>query len=442
MRAYKWREVFINNDIQLIMKRLFPFAFATLVAMCLVSCQQNEVKLHKDVGEPYGEAHGDMGGDGIVFYVDESAGYALVCSMTDLKYDRQKDENRGHIWERDFTWSVFGSDTVMERDTISCVVTRQFRYFINKEDSVAIVSGRTEHFLKYNFEEKDSVLTIYPMLRYKAYLEPKEGQERGEMVCPPYTEPQAYNGFIGELIPADSVLRRIDTTWTVLFDTIKRVVDTIIEKDTTWRNDTINRRDSIIGIDRVYHVMAARYSDTVWNNIKDGDRKYPSSNAWDYKLDTNWSFSLIPGLGENDPDGKANTEKIVNADVPCRQKATPDSSSAARTCYEYFTNNYYENRGLYNADTVYKAAQGKWYLPSRVELNHLFDAKNKINEKNADTKGFEPLENCYWSSNQRDAKSAWYKCFSDNGVESYIPKANSNYRTNIRAVRKVEWPLK
>ncbi|MDE6105736.1 MAG: hypothetical protein K2F84_01410, partial [Bacteroidales bacterium] len=220
MEAYKWREIFINNNIQLIMKRLFSvIALATLVAMCLVACKQNEVKLHQDVGLPYGKATSAMGGDGIVFHVDEGNGYALVCSMTDLKRDRQRDTTRDHIWETDFTWSVFGTDTVMERDTVWCKIDRSFRYFVGKEDSVSTVSGRTEHFLKYNFEERDSTnVTVYPMLRYKAYT------EKGGQVCPPYTEPQAYNGFIGELIPADSVLRRIDTTWKVLYDSIKRVV--------------------------------------------------------------------------------------------------------------------------------------------------------------------------------------------------------------------------
>lgn len=422
------------------MKRLFAFAFATLVAMCLVSCKQNEVKLHQDVGTVYGKATSTMGGDGVVFYVDESAGYALVCSMNDVKRDRQKDPTRDYAWETDFTWSVFGTDTVMERDTVWCRLTRSIRYFVDKEEFDSTVSNRTEHFLKYNFEEKDSVLTIYPMLRYKAYLEPKNGQS-GEMVCPPYTEPQAYNGLVGELIPADSVLRRIDSIWK--YDSIRTRPDTIRregEEDTiVIRRDTFNYRlDTIIN---VYHVMAARYSDTLWNYIKKGDRKYPNANEWEYALDTNWSFSRI-GIGEDDPDGKVNTQKIISADVPCRQKATPDSSSAARSCYTYYTNNYFESRGKYSADTAYKSGQGEWYLPSRAELRHLFDARNKINEDNAGTKGFEALKDCYWSSNERDAKNAWYKCFSDNGVESYIPKANNNYRVNVRAVRKVKWPLK
>ena len=434
------------------MKRLFSvIALATLVAMSLVACKQNEVKLHPAVGTIYGEAHGDMGGDGIVFYVDEGAGYALVCSMNDLKYDRLPDALRG-AWERDFSWSVFGSDTVMERDTIRCKVFRKFKHFVGttRTDSTlqnTIVPDEKELFVKYNFEEMptDSVIEIYPMLRYKAYT------EGGAQVCSPYTEPQAYNGFVKDTVPAMlltsvRVEKFIDTAWKADNDTItidnKKYVVAVGGKldlsDTTiYRpyKDTVERRTRTF--------VSSGYSDTIWNHIKKGDRNYPSVNAWDYALDTNWSYSLIPDLGKDDPNGKENTWKIVNADVPCRQKIEPDSSSAARTCYTYYTRNYYEERDKDTTDTFYKAGQGEWWLPSRAELNKLFDARNKINEMHNDiTPGFEPLQDCYWSSNQEDAKNAWYKCFSDNGVESYIPKANNNYRVNVRAVRKVDWPLK
>ncbi|MDE5735924.1 MAG: hypothetical protein K2H65_02460, partial [Bacteroidales bacterium] len=160
MEAYKWREIFINNNIQLIMKRLFSvIALATLVAMYLVSCKPNEVKLHEDVGKIYGkladkpDCTSEMGGDGIVFYVDGDS--ALVCSMNDLKYDMKTNAVNAK-WERNFTWSVFGSDTVMERDTVWCQVNRSLRYFIGKEEFDSVISDRTEHFLRYNFEERDS----------------------------------------------------------------------------------------------------------------------------------------------------------------------------------------------------------------------------------------------------------------------------------------------
>lgn len=433
------------------MKRLFPvFALAALIAMSLVSCKQNEVKLHEQVGAIYDPASATktMGGDGIVFYVDEDGGYALVCSMNDLKYDRQASQSGRHMWVSNFTWSVFGTDTVMEKDTVWGKVTRSIRQFTGREEYDSLVGERNEHFLRYNFgEEKDTLMTIYPMLRYKAY------KENGQPVLEPFTKDTAYNGFVGELLPADSVIRAINMTEKVIWDTIYVTRDTIRNGDSVRieiQRDTINPRDTVI-YDTLYSVVAARYADTLWNNVKRGDRRVMISTAagpaWDCELDTNWSFSHI-GIGEDDPDGFVNTQKIVNADVPCRQRITPDSSSAARTCREYYTKSYNDNRAINSADTAFKAAtyaeeneSMRWYLPSRDELRKLFDARNRINEMNANTLGFEPLQNCYWSSNERDAKNAWYKCFSDNGVESYIPKANNSYRVNIRAVRKVKWPL-
>ncbi|MDE5606095.1 MAG: DUF1566 domain-containing protein [Bacteroidales bacterium] len=421
--------------------------------MCLVACKQNEVKLHQDVGTVYGTAHGEMGGDGIVFYVDEGAGYALVCSMNDLRRDRLPDASRA-AWEKDFTWSVFGSDTVMERDTVWCEITRTFKCFVGKtiEPSVPASSivDETEPFAKYNYEEKDSIVTIYPILRYKAT------KENGDPVLAGYTRdsvPVKNFGFIGEFIPADTILTSVkveifsDTTWKEDNDTVtisgQKYIIAVGGKFDRDKNVTLYRPyvDTVERRTRTFSYIEAGYSDTNVNGIRKGDRKYPNSNNWEYELDTNWSYSRI-GIGEDDPDGMVNTNKILTADVPCRQLATPDSSSAARVCHMYYTNNYSEIRNEYAGDTAYKSGQGQWYLPSRAELRHLFDAKNKINDAHVNTKGFEPLQNCYWSSNERDAKNAWYKCFSDNGVESYIPKANNNYRVNIRAVRKVKWPLK
>ncbi len=132
------------------MKRLFSvIAFATLVAMCLVSCKQNEVKLHEDVGKIYGEANGNMGGDGIVFYVEGDS--ALVCSMNDLRYDEVPNNQASAKWGKNFTWSVFGTDTVMERDTVWCELTRSITYFMGKEVHDSVIQNRTEHFLRYNF---------------------------------------------------------------------------------------------------------------------------------------------------------------------------------------------------------------------------------------------------------------------------------------------------
>lgn len=436
------------------MKRLFfVFALATLVAMSLVSCKQNEVKLHADVGTVYGNPTETMGGDGIVFFVDEGAGYALVCSMNDVRRDRQTNTSASaaHLWEKDFTWSVFGTDTVMEKDTVWAKVSRKFRYFAGKEANDSVPAGslvdEAETFLKYNYEERDSIVTIYPMLRYKAYT------EKGVQVLPPYEEATAFIGFIGSIsepVLTNVRIRKVigDTSWSSDRVKIGNISYNLAEngKFENTEGDTVLYRPFSDTVELRVRTYVSFYSDTLWNRVKRGqnaDVMQMENNKGLFELDTNWSFSLIPDLGEDDPDGRANTKKIVEADVPCRQKVTPDSSSAARSCREYFTRDYVSRKADFAKDTALKETKGQWFLPSRAELRYLFDARNKINGMHTGvTKGFEALQDCYWSSNQRDAGNAWYKCFSDNGVESYIPKANNNYRVNIRAVRKVDWPLK
>ncbi len=445
-------------------KLLFILVLTTLVSVGLVSCKQDTVKLHPSVGDIYGSATSTMGGDGIIFYVDEANGYALVCSMNNLMRDRQTNEKLNHMWESNFTWSVFGSDTVMERDTIWANVYRKIRQYEGVTTVDSAIEGSMmpdkETFKKYNFKykEEDSLVKIYPMLRYKAY------REKGEPVHPTITKPTLILGYLGVELPVDTLLESVtvekiigDDTWKA--DSVliggKRYGVTLNGK-CDYRNDENGNRitlyrpysDTVERRTRTYKFLPVRYVDTMLSAVKAGDRiKLDGNNKGEYALDTNYSVSLVPGLGENDPDGKVNTDKIRKQDVPCRQQLTPDSSSAARTCYEYFTKKYDKKRANFAADTTmrdvtYANEETRWYLPSRDELKRLFDAKDKINEKNKDIKGFEPLENCYWSSNQRDSRNAWYKCFSDNGVESYIPKANNNYRVGIRAVRKVKWPLK
>lgn len=444
------------------MKKLFLIlVLAALGSVGLVSCKQETVKLHPSVGEIYGSASSTMGGDGIVFYVDEANGYALVCSMTDLMYDaalqsQKEDPSKPYNWSNAFTWGIFGTDTIMERDTVWGLVNRSITYFAGKTEEIdstltnSIVTNKTEKFKKYIFEKRDSAnLKIYPMLRYKAR------RENGQPVHPTIREVKDNLGFIGDIIPTDTVLSSVKVEKFV--KTEKWNSDTVYiggtayrlaaDGDFTYRTESGNEitlyrpfADTVERRTRTFRIISG-YSDTLWTFVKKDDRGVLQANVWQHELDTNWTYGWI-GISEEDPDGKVNTMKIVNADVPCRQQLRPDSSSAARTCYEYFTRQYVDSKAQYRKDTTFKRTQGEWYLPSRAELRHLFNAKNKINEANAATKGFEPLQNCYWSSNERKAANAWYKCFSDNGVESYIPKANNNYRVNVRAVRKVKWPLK
>lgn len=464
------------------MKKLLLILVLATLSAGLVSCKQEKVKLHESVGDVYLPEGFDKGtetmaGDGIIFHVNEAEGYAYVCSMTDLKYTSQNlstiRPNVEVLWNTGFTWSVFGSDTVMERDTVWANVYRSIRQNPVESSTEYVVKGsimpEVKEYIKkkYDFQMGEpELIMIYPMLRYKTRT------EKGEPVHPTITVPSDFLGFRGaNLSLNDTVLKEVKAEKFVnTHDESKPWTDASVYVGGTQYNLALNgepiiNRDGLIetAIYRPYADTVERrtrtfelfsfsgYVDTVKTYVKKGDRmKLGSDNKGEYRLDTNWSCSLIPGLGENDADGKVNTMKIVNADVPCGQQITPDSSSAARTCYEYFTRAYTEkDRGgkIFKADTMFKAPtyaneDGRWYLPSREELKWLFNAKDKINEKNANTLGFEPLQNCYWSSNQRGPRNAWYKCFTDNGVESYIPKANTNYRLGIRAVRKVKWPLK
>lgn len=440
------------------MKRLLSIiVLAAIVAMSLVSCKPDTVKLHEAVGTLYDSqtatsvSNPTMGGDGIVFFVNESENYALICSMNDLCRDRQENENLIHLWETDFTWSVFGQDTVMERDTIMAKVTRGIRHYIGSEDSAASETTRAygEIYTKYRYDVVDSVIVIHPMLRYKAYT------ESGVQVCPPFTKDTLYTGFAGELIAGkEKVLGRVnltefrprgaDTGWTAEKVRVEGKDIAIAIGAFTSTVDTVWARvkDSVVEKRvKVWTSIADHYADTLWCGIKKGDRMVLENNKGVYTLDTNWCYGLIPDLDDNSTDGSKNTDMIVNADVPVKQAATPDSSSAARVCRQYFTRAYVAERGAFAADTVFQSTKGEWFLPSRSELKALYDARTKINETHANTLGFEPLQNCYWTSNQRGATMAYYKCFTANGIESYIPKANNNYRVNIRAVRKVKWPL-
>jgi len=63
-----------------------------------------------------------------------------------------------------------------------------------------------------------------------------------------------------------------------------------------------------------------------------------------------------------------------------------------------------------------------WYLPSRRELDLLFDHKNAVG-------GFQDLR--YWSSSEYDADNAWNQYFG-NGDRYYVNKSDNGC---VRAVR-------
>ena len=95
--------------------------------------------------------------------------------------------------------------------------------------------------------------------------------------------------------------------------------------------------------------------------------------------------------------GQANTAKIV--------QVLGAGSYAAKLCVDY-------RGGGYN----------DWFLPSRDELNVLYQNKTLIG-------GF--IDDYYWSSSERDINNAWYRRLS-NGYFDYYDKITT-YR--VRAVR-------
>ena len=64
-----------------------------------------------------------------------------------------------------------------------------------------------------------------------------------------------------------------------------------------------------------------------------------------------------------------------------------------------------------------------WYLPSKNELNQLYQIKNQISM---------PSNLYYWSSSQNDANSAWYQDFQYGSFNIY----NKNNHCSVRAIRK------
>jgi hypothetical protein len=117
-----------------------------------------------------------------------------------------------------------------------------------------------------------------------------------------------------------------------------------------------------------------------------------TSASWGcYGTYIGWTFT---GIGT----GQVNTTAIVNG---CTQ-----AGIAARICDDLVLNGYSD-----------------WFLPSKGELNQMYFQKNVIG-------GF--ATNCYWSSSENDAYSAWYQCFSEGGQAAYFKE---NYTYYVRAVR-------
>lgn len=117
----------------------------------------------------------------------------------------------------------------------------------------------------------------------------------------------------------------------------------------------------------------------------------------------NGSYTTTGATGTAIGTGQTNTSAIVN-----NQGA---GSYAAQLCNDYT-----------NADTG-TGVYSDWYLPSKDELNKLYQNKTAVG-------GF--AGNYYWSSSEDDSGDAWSQFFS-NGYQYYSSK--NDYLIRVRAVR-------
>lgn len=117
-----------------------------------------------------------------------------------------------------------------------------------------------------------------------------------------------------------------------------------------------------------------------------------SGIAWN-----NGSNIVTDATGTAVGDGKSNTNKIVNA-----QGKT--GTYAAYLCYKYKTGEFKD-----------------WYLPSKDELNLLYQQKDAVGGLSGD----------YWSSSESSKARAWEQVL-DGGFQF---KYSKNFTLNVRAIR-------
>ncbi|MDR1974026.1 MAG: hypothetical protein LBQ31_05050 [Bacteroidales bacterium] len=186
--------------------------------------------------------------------------------------------------------------------------------------------------------------------------------------------------------------------------------------------------------------------DTVWNVTSPTDSTI-------LRIDSTWFFGFLGATSLD--NGIENTDKIVNFVYPKKLGAT-----AAKKCREYFYGMYVYNEADMNSSKWF-GNKGSWYLPSLNEAKYLAHAKEKINTlmesdstlypnnsrgssyvKDINRYGWEPLANCYWTSTERGASTAYYQCVQgQNGSlpDSYIPKNEKTFVLSIRPIRKVAY---
>lgn len=127
-----------------------------------------------------------------------------------------------------------------------------------------------------------------------------------------------------------------------------------------------------------------------------------TSQAW-----SNVDSTAIGATAQSSWDGLGNSNAIV--------AQSGHTSSAAKLCLDYT-----------NSDTG-TGVYSDWYLPSRYELNLMYQQAFAITK--ALSSGF--ASDVYWSSTEGDASNAWDQNFSDGSQNGY-DKFTTYY---VRAVR-------
>jgi hypothetical protein len=133
----------------------------------------------------------------------------------------------------------------------------------------------------------------------------------------------------------------------------------------------------------------------------------------DQAINIQWALdaycsTTVPAPGAANTDigtGFANTEAIVDQNDPSHSVLT---SYAAGLCAAF-------SEGVYT----------DWYLPSKNELNKLYDSKDLVG-------GYNTAQS-YWSSTEYTGNLAWGRQFWDGGKAFILDKASTNM--HVRAVR-------
>ena len=129
------------------------------------------------------------------------------------------------------------------------------------------------------------------------------------------------------------------------------------------------------------------------------------------------SFGNTQAKGNGIYAGKANTAIIIPA-LLFAGNGDDGNPYAARLCNEL--------QVIQNGVTY-----GDWYLPSRLELNLIYQSRTLINTTAGQNGGDVLISDVYWSSTENSDNSAWGLDFS-NGQEADIFKTFSN---GVRAIR-------